>query len=129
MSDSRSRLKYVGVGMLLFPVMLLVIWAIMEIEGQIGFRIREGYWYPTRPTKYSDALFIRHPWLVGSPAPNVYLKIPDGYVSHNSHGYRGPEFDYPKNGRTRIVCYGASTTYGTQASNDKIWTTLLEKKL
>ncbi len=48
----------------------------------------------------------------------------------NSLGFRGPEMSIEKqNGRLRIVCIGASETFGLYESRDNEWPRQLERKL
>lgn len=62
-------------------------------------------------------LYQPHHWLVYSLRPNYRsLNYP---VTHNSYGFRGPEFSVPKPAGTyRIVALGESTTYGTGITDD-----------
>lgn len=48
----------------------------------------------------------------------------------NSHGFRGPELSIEKqDGKLRIVCLGASETFGLYEGRDKEWPRQLERKL
>lgn len=101
-----------------------------EAIGQVDYRVKNGRWLFQDPTLNRPSAFIIHPWLVGTPKPNLSMTENGITLSHNSWGWRG--YGFPLNaekGRKRIICYGGSTTYCTGLSDDKTWPYLLGEAL
>jgi lysophospholipase L1-like esterase len=75
-------------------------------------------------------MFERHPFLVGVLKPSVSKSVAGKTISHNSLGYRGPEFSVrPKPGVTRITALGGSATYCTGVDEKVTWPLLLQDDL
>lgn len=69
------------------------------------FRVREA------AQDHTVLRFSPHRYIGYIPSPNY--RAPEGTVRHNSLGFRSPEFPMEKpEGEFRILCLGASTTYG-----------------
>jgi lysophospholipase L1-like esterase len=65
------------------------------------------------------AIFRPHHYLHFELVPRY--RSADGRISHNSHGFRGAEFNLEKaEGFLRIVCLGESTTYGSTTYGDGV---------
>lgn len=68
----------------------------------------------------------------GRMAAHPYLpyQVRAAYGDHNDYGFRGPPFDITKPpGRVRIVCLGASTTYGEFVPARQAYAAQLEELL
>jgi lysophospholipase L1-like esterase len=73
-----------------------------------------------------------HPYLAFANKPGYKnSETAKHQISHNSLGFRGPEFDPKKSdGAYRIVCLGGSSTYGHGPSaDDTTWPARLEAQL
>jgi lysophospholipase L1-like esterase len=71
-----------------------------------------------------------HPYLGNYLVPNVNTTRNGIHITHNSHGWRGDEFQMAKKpGRFRIVAVGGSSTYGVQVSAESTWPKLLQDQL
>lgn len=51
------------------------------------------------------------------------------HVRQNRYGYRGPEYDYERSGKRRILFLGDSFVWGFGVENEEIFTHILGKKL
>lgn len=101
----------------------------LELSLQVAYRFREGIgsarkWRFRLNFAPHERLFIRHPYLVGTPRPSITF----GSVAHNSLGFRGPEIA-KKKFRIRVVALGGSTTYGTLVDDKLTWPALLQEEL
>ena len=68
----------------------------------------------------------------GRFAPHAFIPyvLNPGYQDTNSLGFRGPEFAIEREpGVARVVCLGASTTYGLYVGTDQAYPARLEKLL
>ncbi len=107
---------------------ILVIGMGVSIEGacQIAYRVTRGSWLFLSKPEAPVVAFERHPYLVAAPKPNFQVD----FIKHNSAGYRGPEVSIPKReGITRIVTLGGSTTYGAGAPEAATWPSILQRNL
>lgn len=85
------------------------------LAGELLARARVAFVWPEEKKQMmlgdgsQDGRYVHHPQLGYLPRP--------GYKDHNSLGWRGSEFKVEKApGTFRIVCIGASTTYGPTGS-------------
>ncbi|MHC4631698.1 MAG: hypothetical protein ACYS9C_10575, partial [Planctomycetota bacterium] len=118
--SSLSRSKKI-----LYPIIIIMfLLFLMEIAARIAIRSR---WSPDRiraMTSHSVARgkLMGHPYLPYVHTPNVY--------GHNSMGFRGRSVESENPERViRIVCIGASSTYGHYVSPDDAYPSQLEKLL
>ncbi|MDP3920405.1 MAG: SGNH/GDSL hydrolase family protein [Candidatus Omnitrophota bacterium] len=109
---------------------LLFMIVLVESSSQLLYRFRYGVWrFKGDPVNYMT-FFEWHPWLVGSPQPGVSFSAGDVTISHNSLGFRGPEFNLHKNpAKKRVVVYGGSSTYGVNVSDSDTWSSYLQQEL
>jgi lysophospholipase L1-like esterase len=117
-------------------VFSLIIMSMCFLTLEAGIRIRDyvtgrspSFWrYPY--IKPIDHLYLDHPYLGVTLQPNAYYFNGDYTISINSQGYRGPPFQYNKASDVyRIVCIGASSTFGQGVSDEHTYPVYLEKKL
>jgi len=116
----------------ILPVLVYVLFLFLITEGscQLALRIVTGKWLWETETYCYQTLFKRHPWLVAAPRPNSECGNGDVGFSFNSLGFRGKEVSLSRpEGKRRIICYGGSSTFCTQVSDDETWTHYLEEAL
>ena len=100
--------------------------------GEGALRIRAWTKYGTAATGVRDAMLVRDEtaglWV---PRPGYEAKGTNIHIKINSLGFRGSEFSRAKPpGTFRIVCLGASTTFGAESSSDDgTWPRRLEQLL
>lgn len=113
-----------------YGILMILIFASIELISALAYRAFTGYWAHTIVENQNQYLFEEHPQLVGSLIKNASHKRDSLTYSHNSKGYRSPEFtiDKPAN-KTRIVTIGGSTTYGVGVNNDETWPHHLQQEL
>lgn len=109
---------------------LLVICLSIEAASQLAYRVYKGKWYLHDHRASPVRLYGIHPYLGTAPLPNV-SEVRNGMrISHNSQGYRGPEFKMARApGRSRIVALGGSSTYGVGVSDEYTWPQQLQDQL
>lgn len=113
-----------------YALMFLITLMTIEAASAIVYKWKWGYWSHLDNTNLNRHLFEKHPYLVGSPIANARLQRDSLLYAHNSHGFRGAEFDLKKPaGKTRIVTLGGSTTYGVGVNNEETWPYLLQQQL
>src|SRR5262249_16897291 len=79
---------------------------------------------------YTRVMFARHPYLVGTPLPNIDETQRGTHLVHNGYGIRGEKFDLQKKpGIKRIVTLGGSSTYCVRVSQGDTWPELLARDL
>ena len=118
----KRLLRFIGYG-----VFILVL---LEGASQIGIKIITGRWLFEAQTYCYQELFQRHPWLVATTRPNAHCTNGKVTFSTNSLGFRGKDFALSKpEGVKRIVCYGGSSTFCTQVSDEETWPYYLQEAL
>lgn len=104
--------------------MLVIVLAVLEIigYGAMWLNSRSFDWIWNRSYFRTRAMLMGNSDSTELPR---YLSLPFlGYIpypgyqkyntlQHNPDGYRGPRIPLQKNGKLRVLCLGASTTYGT----------------
>jgi lysophospholipase L1-like esterase len=119
-------LQFWAIIVVLYTILIL---GALELAGQIGFRLRRGFWLAQWDTAYSG-FFYRHPFLAVAPKPNARGAYLGKFISHNSLGYRGREFALHKRaGVRRVIAFGGSSTYCSSVSNDDTWPARLQEEL
>lgn len=118
--------------------MLLGFIAFLEVGASLY------YYYgvaPNQRTQIEQVLLLEDPdgadMLRYAPHPyfnyvcNPQFRYPDGYVPHNSRGFREPEWPAAKApDEFRILTVGGSTTYGAYAKKaEDVWPAMLEQQL
>lgn len=87
-------------------------------------------WWRMPPEKF--ATLTQHTTVKGQFSTHPYLPyvLTPSYDSHNSLGFRGKEFTLQKQpGVRRVVCLGASTTYGIYVPPEQAYPSQLEDLL
>jgi hypothetical protein len=116
--------------------------ALLGVEVAARVADLDGRWMPSLLwVNAADAEFLvpsSTPGLVYELAPSLSLDVkpipgwgdPSRHVSTNSLGLRGPERPVAKPpGTLRIVCIGASNTYGAAVTDGHTWPDALERSL
>jgi lysophospholipase L1-like esterase len=118
-------------GQALRLILLLGVTALsIEAVCQVFFRVQRGRWIFQVPPPLHAGLFEKHPYLVGVGRPGVTRTRRNVTITHNSHGFRGPEFAPVKPpGVTRVLAIGGSSTYGVGVSDQDTWPYLLGREL
>jgi lysophospholipase L1-like esterase len=116
------------VGLVLLSAIISL--SLLEITGQIGFRLVKGQWlFWESPLRTSDFMSA-HPWLVASPQPGMHGEYDGIRITHNQYGTRGAPFQIRKPaGVTRILTLGGSSTYCTGVSDEDTWPVRLQERL
>jgi lysophospholipase L1-like esterase len=88
-------------------------------------------WLPSWRSTGMSRVLTRKPPLEKSLVPNSTIRRLDSVIHINSHGTRGPEFSLTKApNELRVVCLGASTTWGATAkADDRTYPEVLEEYL
>lgn len=118
-------------GLLISLVVLLLMVAVCEGAARIKWTRDELDPYSRN---LADARITAHPYLAYANKRDFDKPAtPESpqQVSHNSHGFRGPEFAWEKpDGVFRVLCLGGSSTYGFGPSSDATtWPVKLEEHL
>lgn len=118
-SASAPTSSGLGKGLLIFLVMIALLVALAEGGARVKWTRDELDPYAAEMRK---ARVTAHPYLAYANKRSYEKerteKSPQ-QVSHNSHGFRGPEFTWEKReGVFRILCLGGSSTYGFGPSSD-----------
>ncbi len=109
---------------------LVVVCLSIEAAAQLAYRVHKGKWYLHDHRASPIRMYSIHPYLGCAPLPSVSAVFNGLRISHNSQGYRGPEFNMAKTpGRTRIVALGGSSTYGVGVSDEFTWPRQLQDQL
>jgi lysophospholipase L1-like esterase len=127
MSFRRSRvIKCLAVLIVVFASLL-----VLEITGQLIFRVRHGYWLFNQESAAYTTLFGKHPYLVAEQRRNARYTSRDGIVfTHNELGAREKPGAITKGrGLKRILVFGGSSTYGIGVSDDQTWPYYLQQAL
>lgn len=105
----------------------LVAYALLEAAGYALFYLKKRQWpYPFALQNFYGEVRLYmadHPYL-----PYLATRGVSGRVEFNSLGDRGPEPETPKR-RTRVLCYGGSTTFDGSHDWDKTWPGVLQELL
>ena len=99
---------------------------------EAAIRVRAWMKYGSSSTAVRDPMLL-HDDVAGIwvPRPGYEVKGSNIHIKINSLGFRGPEFSRVKPpGTFRIVCLGASTTFGAEASDENAtWPFHLQERL
>jgi lysophospholipase L1-like esterase len=105
-----------------------IVLVAVECSAQLLCRWREGYWRFLQSGR-TAALFQAHPYLVASPRPGARATHKGVTIRHNQQGFRGAELGRKRDGVTRGLLLGGSSTYGTGVSNGETWPDFLAAEL
>jgi lysophospholipase L1-like esterase len=130
MVEPRSKSAFVGVTLIVSIVIILVL-------GEIGVRlfVENGDVTPEvlreRSVQYSPAIFARHVFKDEARIVKYLFGRKKGVVYEiNEKGYRGPNFETKKpDGTIRVIVYGGSAAFDTEATRDEDWPHRAQKKL
>jgi len=130
MVEPRSKSAFVGVTLIVSIVIILVL-------GEIGVRlfVENGDVTPEvlreRSVQYSPAIFARHVFKDEARIVKYLFGRKKGVVYEiNEKGYRGPNFETKKpDGTIRIIVYGGSAAFDTEATRGEDWPHRAQKKL
>lgn len=121
---SQSIRSWVGRGV----VYTLVGCLLFEVSSLLALRINYGYFLYGEHVNPNAWIFEEHPYVVSLPKGGERYKVKGIEISHNSLGFRGPEFQN-KGKKRRVVTIGGSTTYCVDVSDKDTWPSHLEKLL
>jgi hypothetical protein len=112
-------------------IALIVGVLIVEAATQIVYRLRSPqHLWIAQAARLQPPLFRPHPFLAAAGVPNVHAEFGNTSVTHNPHGYRGPDRITPKDPRrVRIAVLGGSSTYGVLVSDADTWPAQLASEL
>lgn len=115
-------------------LVLLLLLIMVELSGQLLFRIRNGQWLFIKSGEaYRNEIFSKHPHLSVALRSGVRVSsATDGQyttVTTTELGTRWTGADLTDTSRIRIACIGGSTTFCTGLDDEDSWPALLQKKL
>jgi lysophospholipase L1-like esterase len=130
MVETRNKSAFVGVTLIVSIVIILVL-------GEIGVRlfVENGGVTPEvlreRSVNYSPAIFARHVFKDEARIVKYLFGRKKGVVYEiNEKGYRGLNFETKKpDGAIRIIVYGGSAAFDTEATKGEDWPHRVQKKL
>lgn len=122
-----KRKNWFGKNLLRFAYVVLILF-LLEGTCLLAIKVKTGYWLFHEKYNLNAELFEPHPYLVGVPKKNVWLKVKGITYTHNSEGFRGKEFSKRKT-KKRIIAIGGSTTYGTSVNDWETWPYYLDSLL
>lgn len=107
---------------------LLVLLGAAELVTRVADAARGANFASHDPAR---SMYRADPFMQVVLRPGAELIDPEQTFKINRLGFRGPEFEGPKpEGTLRVICVGASTTFGHSAPSDETtWPRLLEGKL
>ena len=109
-----------------------ILLSLLTVEAvcQVRYRMVNGKWYLQARRDAPRGMLQLHPYFGLSLVPNLSVERKGIRLSHNSFGYRGPEFARPKPpGRIRVAALGGSSTYCAGVSDEQTWPYLLGAQL
>lgn len=123
---------------ILFILWILISTCLILIFFEFGVRLYDSFSQDREKANLSESVYVQVPFLDLRLLPNIRFKdSPDIFkffltpFNTNEHGFRGKQFLRAKaQGVFRIICIGASTTFGHGSSSDETtFPAILEAKL
>lgn len=108
----------------------VIIWTVVFLlSAEASVRVRA--WVRRGEMGTQQAIYVSDPQLGRVVRAGATSHVGDAKTTINRWGLRGPEFEIAKPmGVTRVLCLGASTTFGQPDDDDAdIWTNQLSKQL
>jgi lysophospholipase L1-like esterase len=108
--------------------LLIVLVGVAELVTRVADAARGANFASHDPAR---SMYRADPFMQVALRPGAELIDPEQTFKINGLGFRGPEFEGPKpEGTLRVICVGASTTFGHSAPSDATtWPRLLEGQL
>ncbi|HNO79886.1 MAG TPA: SGNH/GDSL hydrolase family protein [Phycisphaerae bacterium] len=130
MHESNPVIRMMGAAFRTRRLLAVVAWtAAFLLTAEAAVRVRA--WVRRGETGTQQDIYESDPQLGRVIKAGAVSRVGDAKTTINKWGLRGPDFDIEKApGVTRVLCLGASTTFGQPDDDDaEIWTTRLSVQL
>ena len=130
--STKRKVQFTVALVLIFIVLALMLVLATEIAARVALSVRRGssefLVYGLKPPQAKKQ---RLKLYIGPDQGSYYKSIPSSDPRNpvNSTGFRGPEISAKKAGVHRIICLGASTTYGDKLDYADTYPAMLQKQL